>query len=231
VFGGHAHVRLRDASGNVIEDVPGLDSASTRVPVSWDLVGRRGQTLSIGIEDDLTVSPWGYVGASGFDVVRELNGPMRNAQFAYGLSGWDTSGDGANFTLFDDYNYGVLTSAVTFSGSPEYGMRRSVTSFVAGVGDSSMGTLSQMFQVPVDALALRFNVHGGRSASVSLSEGSTRLYSVSANDSDVNKVVVSWDLVPHRGKTLRLTLEDTATNTYGYIGTTGFDLITSFNGQ
>jgi transposase len=38
--------------------------------VSWDLVARRGQTLSIAIEDDLTTNPWGYIAASGFDVVR-----------------------------------------------------------------------------------------------------------------------------------------------------------------
>jgi hypothetical protein len=50
------------------------------------------------------------------------------------------------------------------------------------------------------------------------------------NDSDAIKVAVSWDLVPYRGKTVRLSLDDAAANIYGYITSTGFDLITSFNG-
>jgi hypothetical protein len=230
VFGGHAHVRLRDASGNVLDECPGLDATSPHIPVSWDLVARRGQTLSIAIEDDLTTNPWGYVAASGFDVVRELNTPLHNAQFLYGLSGWETIGDAANFSVYDDYNYSTGLTDLDLTGVPAYGMRHSVNSYPANQGSSSMATLSQTFQVPVDALALRFNVSGGRSASVNLSDSCTRLYSVSANDSDAIKVAVSWDLVPYRGKTVHLSLDDAAANIYGYITSTGFDLITSFNG-
>jgi hypothetical protein len=41
---------------------------------------------------------------------------------------------------------------------------------------------------------------------------------------------VSWDLVAHRGKMLKLAIEDTVTGSWGYIGASGFDLITAFNG-
>jgi hypothetical protein len=42
---------------------------------------------------------------------------------------------------------------------------------------------------------------------------------------------VSWNLEPHRGAMLKISIEDYSQVTpYGYIGTTGFDVITSYNG-
>jgi hypothetical protein len=38
------------------------------------------------------------------------------------------------------------------------------------------------------------------------------------------------NLTSQRGKTLRLLVEDMVTGSYGYVGTSGFDLITSYNG-
>jgi hypothetical protein len=66
---------------------------------------------------------------------------------------------------------------------------------------------------------------------VALYAGDTLLHSVSANDADSPKLLVDWPLTPDRGKVVRLLIEDLTTNTpYGYIGTSGFDVITSYNG-
>jgi hypothetical protein len=234
IFGGGAHVRLKDASGSVLEDCTGLDSNDVRTPVSWDLSERRGQRLTLAIEDDLDTGEWAYVSGSGFDVIRDVPGPIRNAQWADGFEGWESTGDGLYFALFDDYNYSTMESGR--GGVPAYGRRLTVSTYgrdraASSLGTATLGTISQVFVVPSDAVALRFNVHGGRAGQVRLLDGSKELHMASARDSDAWKVPVSWDLQPFRGKTLRLSIEDPSTSTrYGYIGTTGFDVITSYNG-
>ena len=235
VFGGRAQVRLKDAAGKVLQSCNGLDSNSIHVPVSWELVSRRGQLLVLAIEDELDSGEWGYVTTTGFDVVRQPDAGIVNAQFAEGFAGWETTGDGAHFTIYDDFNYST-TADVMSSGVPSYGRRRSVTTYVwtlsgAAFGSASKGSLSQSFVVPNDAVALRFNVCGGRTARVVLRDGTSTVYSVSANNDDAVKVPVSWPLAAHRGKSLRLTIEDDVTTTnYGYIGVSGIDLVTSYNG-
>ena len=235
VFGGHAQVRLKDSAGKVLQSCTGLDTNSVHVPVSWELVSKRGQQLVIAIEDELDTGDWAYVSTTGFDVVRQGDVGLVNAQFADGLRGWDTTGDGASFNVFDDYNYSTTPDALN-SGDPRYGRRRSVSSYVyslsgAAFGSASKGSLSQSFVVPKDAVALRFNVHGGRGGRVVLSEGTRALYTVTGNNDDSVKVTVSWSLEAHRGKSLRLALEDEVTTlSYGYVGSSGFDLITSYNG-
>lgn len=234
VSGGHAHVRLKDINGNVLHDCVGRDS-DQRIAVSWELGGLRGQRMVLAIEDDITTGDWAFVTTTGFDVVRQVDMPLRNPLFLQGLDGWETTGDGLHFNVFDTYNYFGGTLA-----SPEplemYGRRRCVSTYTrdptAGtMGAISQGTASQTFIVPSDAVALRFAVHGGSSCSIQLQHQSQTLYSVSAMDSDARVVLTNWDLKPHRGKAVRLIIRDASTlYPYGYIGTTGFDLITSYNG-
>jgi hypothetical protein len=99
------------------------------------------------------------------------------------------------------------------------------------MGVQGRGVVSQTFLVPPDARALRFNVCGGTDARVGLYDAETRVYTVSATNNDAAKIPVSWNLVEFRGKMLRIAIEDaTASVPYGYIGATGFDVITSYNG-
>lgn len=232
ISGGHAHVRLKDGSGSVLEDCTGVDDDSSRIPVSWDLVARRGMSLTLAIEDDVDTGDFAYVTSTGFDVVRDTSGPLRNPQFSADFAGWETTGDGLSFNLFTDNNH----TKPDLSPDRAYGTRRSLSTFAraataAAYGDASRGTVSQMFLVPTDAVALRFNLHGGTGPSVSLYHDGQKLESVTATGSDLLKVRVSWDLERYRGMMLRLSIEDDSISTpYGYIGTSGFDLITSYNG-
>jgi hypothetical protein len=236
VSGGHAHVRLKSASGEVLQSCAALDTNSIHVPVSWDLMGKRGQSLVIAIEDDVADGDWAYISTTGFDVLREDDVGIVNAQFRDGMTGWEPTGDGGYFQVFDDFDYTATRNSLMITGDPSYGRRRSLTTYTvdrlaSGYGETSQGTLSQSFVVPSNAVALRFNVHGGRAGQVSLKEGERALYTVSANNSDEVKTPVSWMLAPHRGKTLRLTIEDASADLpFGYIGSSGFDLITSYNG-
>jgi hypothetical protein len=235
VSGGHAHVRLKDASGALLEDCKGLDDEGARIPVSWDLVARRGMALTIAIEDDQDSGDFAYINSSGFDVVRDTSGPIRNSQFAADFAGWETTGDGLSFNIFTDANYYRSADDIT-SGDAEYGTRRSLSTYAraptaAAYGDASRGTVSQMFVVPKDAVALRFNVHGGRVASVVLYHDGEMLHSATASNSDARKNPVSWDLAPYRGMTVRISIEDSSSiGPYGYIGTSGFDVISTYNG-
>jgi hypothetical protein len=88
-----------------------------------------------------------------------------------------------------------------------------------------------MFLVPNDAIAIRFVIHGGRGGSVNLYRGDQRIETVTGSNTDAHKLPVSWNLEPHRGAMLKIAIEDYSQMTpYGYIGTTGFDVITSYNG-
>jgi len=52
-----------------------------------------------------------------------------------------------------------------------------------------------------------------------------------ARANDNRRVLVSWPLQAQRGKSVRLEImDDSSLPPFGYIGTTGFDLITSYNG-
>jgi hypothetical protein len=232
IWGGHAHVLLKDAAGNTVEDCPGLDS-DTQTPVSWDLSGRRGQQFTLSIEDSLNSGDWAYVTVSGFDVIRDVDGPLRNSQFAQTWAGWETTNDATHFHLFLDYNY--YARVEIGGGAESYGRRFSVSTYGrdsdAPYGEATTGTLAQTFLVPDDAVALRFQVHGGRAARVALLSGTEVLRSVTGTNSDIPKLIVDWPLAAQRNKMVRLIIEDTATSgAWDYIGTSGFDLITSYNG-
>jgi len=231
VSGGHAHVRLKDASGATLEDCTGRDS-DLHVPVSWDLSGRRGQQLTLAIEDDVGSGDWAFIRVSGFDLIRELDGPLHNAQFIEGFDGWVTEGSGLRFQVFDAHNhYDGL------SGVDMYGRRRTISTYTVdrtggtAYGEASQGSVSQEFSVPPDAVALRFNVHGGHGGRIALLSGDQVLYTVTGPDSDSQRVLQSWPLQSHRGKLVRLVVQDDSSlPPWGYLGTTGFDLITSYNG-
>ena len=47
------------------------DSNEVLVPVDWDLATRRGQALTLAVEDELTANGWSFIGLSGFDVIRD----------------------------------------------------------------------------------------------------------------------------------------------------------------
>jgi hypothetical protein len=235
VSGGHAHVRLRAADGSILEDVTGPDTNDIHVPVSWDLSARRGQTVTLALEDELDANGWSFVATIGFDVIRDVQTGLRNPQFESGLTSWATTGDASHFNLFTDANYSATTNG-TDAVQPAYGSRSSLSTFVYDTstpnqGDAAVGTVSQRFVVPPDALALRFQVHGGKAGHIYLRDSATVLYAVNANDDNATKVPVSWDLVPLRSRTVTLSIEDNTNGPpWGFIGTSGFDLITTYNG-
>jgi hypothetical protein len=232
VWGGEGTVQLRDASGNTLESVNGTNRVDNRVPASWDLSTRRGQTLTIVIQDDISSdAQWAYVNATGFDVIRELASALVNGDFHDHLTGWEASGDGAHFNVYNDWNYG----APDLRTYDAWGRRMSVSSYAregtSRLGASTVGTLSQTFTVPADATALRFNLCGGARTHVALYDGATQLYVDTPRDDNSLKVPVSWDLTAFRGKALRLLLVDeVSSEQFDYLGTTGFDIITAFNG-
>lgn len=227
VSGGASHVRLKDEGGATLEECNGPSSKDAWLPVSWELVSRRGQRLTIAIEDDEVDDDWAFIRASGFDVIREVEAPLRNSQFARKLADWETSGDGQYFNVYNDYSanldeqWGRIVRVSTYAREGA----------VARQGVQSRGVVSQSFSVPPDARALRFSISGGSGARVRLYEGDNRLASVSALDSENYKVAVSWDLESHRGKVLRIAIEDDDDSVpYGFINASAFDVITSYNG-
>jgi hypothetical protein len=237
VSGGHAFIRLRDDSRNVLQEVTGADTNDVLTPVSWDLTAYRGRNLIVAIEDDLDTGGWSFVQVLGFDVIRDVDAPLRNSQFLAALDHWDLTGDARYFSIWDDNQFFRKVGENMFEPAPAYGLRRSISSFVHDTtapnqSDAATGTVSQRFLVPADAVALRFNVHGGRLGRVELREGSNRLYLATGADDNNVKVPVSWDLTGHRGKMLELAvIDDRGADTgWTFIGTTGFDLITSYNG-
>lgn len=236
IFGGHAVVRLEDSNHTQLQQVAGPDSNDVRVPVSWDLTQLRGQRVELVIDDSLTQPNWNFVGVTGFDLIRADVPPLKNSQWDGPVTqGWDLTADAAYWNIFLDYNYGG-TGGVDGVGDPAYGRRRGLSSYVrdtaaAHVGVTATGTVSQTFVVPPDAVALRFNVYGGKIGQVSLYESSTQLIHVNGFDTNAVKTPVSWDLSAYRGHTLKLEIADMgASGTTDYVGSSGFDLITSYNG-
>jgi hypothetical protein len=236
VTGGHAHVKLKAAGGDVLEDCVGRDSIDQRIPVSWDLAALRGQEVELAVEDEESTGTWGYVFTTGFDVIRDAPSALNNPLLMDGLNGWETTGDGQRFSVVESYNLYDGLNIMT-DGVKMYGHRLIVSTYTTDESGqttqaASRGTMAQSFTVPNDAVALRFDVFSGRTGcSVKLTENDQVLYEAAGVDSDGTHLPVSWALEPHRGKLLRLTVEDNSVSpSYGYIGVTGFDIITSFNG-
>lgn len=235
VAGGHAHVRLKSADGNVLHECIGRESNDRFIPVHWPLSDLRGQRLTIAVEDDVSDGEWAFVTTTGFDVIRESEKPLRNPQFTRALDDWETTGDGLHFYVYDAYAY-YTGSGTNSRGEEMYGLRRAITTYVrddgaTASGIASRGTLSQTFIVPNDAVALRFHTCGGRNAQVKLESQGQTIYTAAGLDMDERQVVVDWPLQALRGKMVRLLVEDNAgVGIYDYVGTSGFDLITGYNG-
>ena len=134
-----------------------------------------------------------------------------------------------------DWNSWTTTTNNDLKPETQYGSRVALTTFVHASdaprpGDIGRGAASQQFVVPNNAFALRFVVHGGAAARVTLSRAGTVVYSASGDDSNVHKTPIGWDLEPYRGATMILAVEDNATSTWRFVGTTGFDVITETHG-
>ncbi len=218
LHGGHERVRLYEGDRE-LRQAAGPGSNDTHVLVNWSLVQHRGKLLKLAITDTSAKPPWAFVSVSGFDIVREQPSPLKNPGFEDGLNGWDAEGDASRFAWFRD---------------PVAGNRWSVSSAIPTPGapiDAARGVLSQRFLVPDDALALRFAVHGGTRGAVRLWRDDVLVAEASGSDTNKHRTPVSWDLRPLRGSTVKIALEDKVVDgPFGFIGTTGFDVITEHNG-
>jgi len=133
---------------------------------------------------------------------------LQNADFAAGsLNGWTAEGEA--FYVFQD---GLNANKWT------------VSTYTQGRRSALRGKLWQEFTIGPDDTTLTFQVHGGRSASVTLSEGTDVLRRTTGRNTNDGRIEVSWNLELLRGKRVRLQIEDNATDTWGFIGTSGFKL-------
>jgi hypothetical protein len=212
VGGGHARVALLDPpTDETLKEASGTD-AHTLVPISWGLATLRGQTVRVTVDDAVDDS-WGFVNTSGFDVVRDKPSVIVDGDFAADLDGWRTTGQADEFRVFVDQQY--------------FGIRVLTTNSSDDLA-ATQGTLYQHFDVPEDAIALRFVVTGGR-ARVRLYDGAIVLYETTG-PSSMTRIPVSWDLQPYQGYTVTLSIEDDVDEPWGFINVSAFDLITATNG-
>lgn len=238
VFGGNeqAYVRLRGPDDAELHKATGQAGNELHVPVSWDLRPYRGQTLKLAIEDDASDRVLtGFVSVNGFDVIREGAGPLVSSQWDMGLSGWELAGDARYFDVVDRPSFSLVQNGESVPQT-DYGAQPGLSTYVRdpaapNQGARATGTLSQAFTVPTDAVALRFQVYGGMEGRVLLTDDGAPVYAVNGPDEDAVKTPVTWDLTSQRGKRLTLTIEDASRDdSRGFIGVSGFDLITSYNG-
>jgi hypothetical protein len=214
IHGGRSRVLLQEGDRSIYA-VSAADSNEHYVPVSWDLVPHRGREVTLAIVDEEGAEGWGFIGVSGFDLVRAGESPLKNPLFEQGLVDWDATGDASQFNRFRDPNYGNVWSIST---APAAGER---------TGDAATGSLSQQFVVPADGSALRFVVHGGSRGRVVMSSHHRTICEVVGPDSNEVRVPASCDLRPVRGQEVTLAIEDTqATPSWAFITVSGFDLLT-----
>jgi hypothetical protein len=131
-----------------------------------------------------------------------------NGDFATGnLTGWLAGGDGATFSVFTGAD----------------GKKR-VTTYTPAKGDAAAGTLAQSFVVDATTTSLSFVLHGG-DARVVLKHGDeiVRL-SHGRRSATSEETDVKWNLVPYRGETVTLVIEDDLTGAWGFIGARDFVL-------
>jgi hypothetical protein len=132
---------------------------------------------------------------------------LNNADFSDPtLAGWTGSGDA--FRSFAD---------------AADGGKAALTTYTADTGNAATGKLWQDFDIDAQTSRLSFRVHGGHGA-VSLYEGDVLLRRSQAHGNNTDRSPVVWDLEPLRGKHVRLQIEDDATDTWGFIGVSGFTL-------
>jgi hypothetical protein len=214
VWGGHSHVRLLDGA-KVLRAVIGPEDSDARTMVSWPLEKLRGTRVRLSILDDDTDEPWGWVAVSGFDVIRDEPSALVDAHFENGHQGWQADGEGASFPIFADAVTGNQRSVITWTSE----------------GTRAVGRLYQDFTVPNDAIALRFVTSGGADCFVRLYVDGRVVDEGRGTGSDTEHRPYSWDLVALRGKPVRLSIEDEASDgPLAFLGVSGFDLITATNG-
>lgn len=132
---------------------------------------------------------------------------MVNGDFATNdLTGWQASGDGATF--------GVFTG--------DDGKKR-LTTFAPGKGDAAVGTLAQSFAVDATTSALSFVIHGG-DARVLLKHGDEVVRVSRGRRSASTETNVKWNLLPFRGETVTVVIEDDLTAEWGFVGARDFVL-------
>lgn len=131
-----------------------------------------------------------------------------NGDFATGnLTGWLASGDAPTFAVF--------------TGSD--GKRR-VTTYTGAKADAAVGTLAQAFVVDATTSSLSFYLHGG-DARVILKHGDEIVRASRGRRSLTSEeTMVKWNLIPFRGETVTLVIEDDLTATWGYVGARDFVL-------
>ena len=218
IHGGRGHVRLLEGD-RVILQVAGMSNNETRIPVSWGLLRHRGKRLRISIDDGVAEGDWSFISVSGIDLLRDVPCAIENADFSDGLNGWEKRGDADRFVWFRD---GAVGNRWSITTAAKEGRRPR---------DAAKGSLYQEFEVPEDALALRFVVHGGNRAFVRLWKGDMLIEEIAGKNSNEDRNMANWDLRPHRGQTLRLAVEDfVGEGGWAFVGSTGFDLVTERNG-
>jgi hypothetical protein len=134
--------------------------------------------------------------------------PLTNGNFTAGLDGWQAEGGAKAFRTFTQ---GTETTLTTFGKNK----------------DADTGRLYQCFQVPADATALRFSLHGGsdaRTTYVALWHRD-RLYRRMTARNDNTPFRVRWNVVPLRGKVVTLEIVDNSTFPWGFIGVQGFAVV------
>jgi hypothetical protein len=215
IHGGRSHVKLMQGP-YVVREAVAMDDNLRRVPVSFDLRAYRSHKLRILVVDDEADPEWGFISVSGFDVIREAS-PIVNPWFEDDFDGWTVEGQAPR--LFTDLEtIGQVKAVTTWDNERD--------------GDALIGKLWQEFTIPDDAIVLRFNIHGGQNAFVRLfdaGDGSLLREAWGAN-SNTLRIPIVWDLVPLRGRTVKLAVDDPSTGSWSYIGSSGFDVITEGNG-
>jgi hypothetical protein len=129
---------------------------------------------------------------------------LNNPSFGNGtLTGWTAEGDAFVSVRDDSGRWGVTTYAT--------------------LGASTKGKLWQEFDLDALSSSLSFTVRGGHAAVVLYADGDVVRRTIAA-DSDATIVHGLWRLETLRGKRVRLAIEDDATDAWGFIQVSAFEL-------
>jgi hypothetical protein len=129
---------------------------------------------------------------------------LLNGDFSAGLDGWKSSGDAFGFIKGSD-------------GKPR------LTTYVAPKGDGVVGKVWQDFTVRDTTNEIRFLLHGG-DARVVLMHGNDVVQQVKGKRQNTPETEVVWNLTALRGETVRIMIDDTLTDPWGFVGAGLFEL-------
>jgi hypothetical protein len=125
-----------------------------------------------------------------------------NADFSQGLTGWQASG----------------TPFIKFTGTDG---KPNITTYVDG--DGATGKIWQDFTVDATTSELSFKVYGG-DARVMLVRGNEVVRSTQARRSNDNVITAKWNITDLRGDQVRLVVDDSLTDAWGFVSVSGFEL-------